>query len=219
LAVALNQQLRNPVSMFTTDNNGVIIQLPVVADGGQTSTSGSLVFGIGTESNNGLGSAVVLPIDTNINDAAFGGFTTVFNGKSFPGSTAVLNSSFIDSGSNAIVFLDPPTSGIKECTIDTGFYCPPSTLSLSAVNQAIGGASRGVAFKVANAETLFTNNGGSNFAFSDLGAPAASGVTTPQVTDGFFDWGLPFFFGRNVYTAIQGVTPPSGIPAGPFWAY
>jgi len=30
---------------------------------------------------------------------------------------------------------------------------------------------------------------------------------------------MPFFFGRNVYTAIEGVTPPSGVPAGPFWAY
>jgi hypothetical protein len=34
-----------------------------------------------------------------------------------------------------------------------------------------------------------------------------------------FDWGLPFFYGRTVFTGIDGVPPPVGVPAGPFWAY
>jgi hypothetical protein len=34
---------------------------------------------------------------------------------------------------------------------------------------------------------------------------------------GTFDWGLPFFFGRNVYTAINGKSTPAG--QGPFWAF
>jgi len=32
-----------------------------------------------------------------------------------------------------------------------------------------------------------------------------------------FDFGLPFFFGRNVYTAIEGRS--AGAVSGPFFAY
>jgi hypothetical protein len=32
-----------------------------------------------------------------------------------------------------------------------------------------------------------------------------------------FDFGLPFFFGRNVYTAIQGRR--AGTATGPYFAY
>ena len=32
-----------------------------------------------------------------------------------------------------------------------------------------------------------------------------------------FDFGLPFFFGRTIFTAIQGASTPGGV--GPFWAY
>jgi hypothetical protein len=33
-----------------------------------------------------------------------------------------------------------------------------------------------------------------------------------------FAWGLPFFYGRTVYTAIAGVSV-AGVPVGPYWAY
>jgi hypothetical protein len=73
----------------------------------------------------------------------------------------------------------------------------------------MNGASSSVSFNVANADSLFST---SDAAFSDLGGPAPGGVS------GAFDWGLPFFYGRNVYVAIEGKTV-SGAPSGPFWAY
>ncbi len=228
LAVPLNEQVRNPVSLFATDNNGVILELPAVPVGGSTGVAagqGSMVFGIGTESNNGLGSAVVLTLDSNINDPAWSGFTTVYNGVSYPNAaentTLIANGgftfgSFLDSGSNGYFFLDQPQSGIPNCG---DWYCPTATETLNAVNEATGGNSRGVAFNVSNANTLFSN--ASFNAFSDLAGPNSTGTlsSVDEAADGYFDWGLPFFYGRNVYTAIWNVAAPSGVPAGPFWAY
>jgi len=220
-AVPLTQQMRNPVSLFATDNNGVILELPAVPVGGQSGISagqGSLVFGIGTQSNNGIGSgAVVLTLDANPADPAYTGFTTVFNGVGYPYSTTSSNPSFLDSGSNGFFFLDQPSSGIPLCA--NGWYCPSSTETLTAVNEATGGNTRGVQFNISNANTLFST---SNLAFSDLAGPNNSDVTntTTEAQDAYFDWGLSFFYGRNVYTAIWGVSPPnSSVPAGPFWAY
>ena len=227
-AAPFNQQVRNPVSMFATDNNGVIVELPGVPIGGETGIStgqGSLVFGIGTQSNNGLSSsAVVLNIDSNPNDPQYAGVTTVFKGTSYPNSAEAKTleadgsftiGSFLDSGSDAIYFLDQPQSGITACS--DGWYCPSSTESLTAVNQATNGNSSNVQFNVSNGDTLSA----SYTAFSDLAAPNTSGTpdSLTQAEDGYFDWGLSFFYGRNVYTAIWGVTSPSGVPAGPLWAY
>ena len=227
-ATPLNQQVRNPVSMFAADNNGVILELPAVPIGGQTGISagqGSLVFGIGTQSNNGLSSsAVVLNVDSNLNDPQYAGVTTVFKGTSYPNSAEANTleadelytmGSFLDSGSDAIYFLDQPQSGITACS--DGWYCPGSTEALTALNQAANGNNSNVQFNVSNGDTLSA----SYTAFSDLAAPNTSGSpdSLTQAEDGYFDWGLSFFYGRNVYTAIWGVTSPSGVPAGPFWAY
>jgi hypothetical protein len=190
-AEAVNQQVQNPVAMFAADNNGVIVELPAV-NGAQASTGGSLVFGIGTQSNNSLGGATVYKVD------AFGNFTTTYKGQSYPNS-------FVDSGSNGYFFLSSSTTGIPACSSATGFYCPSSTQNLSATNQGSNSASGTVNFSVANAESLFANQ--NDFVFGNLGGPGHGG----------FDWGLPFFFGRNVFTAIEGKSTPGG--TGPYWAY
>jgi hypothetical protein len=46
-------------------------------------------------------------------------------------------------------------------------------------------------------------------AYDNLGGTSAVG--------GAFDWGLPFYFGRNVFTAIEGQSTSAG--AGPFVAF
>jgi hypothetical protein len=189
IAEPLMQQVQNPVSAFTTDNNGVIIELPSVSSP-VASLSGSMVFGIGTQSNNALGTATVFPLDAN------GEFSTTFKGQSYP--------AFVDSGSNGFFFLDQSLTGLTVCADNNGFYCPGSQANLSAVTDS-GSASANVAFAIANADTLFGNQ--SAFVFNSLGGP----------NPGTFDWGLPFFFGRSVFNAIDGKTTPAG--PGPFWAY
>jgi hypothetical protein len=189
IAEPLAQQVQNPVALFATDNNGVIIELPSLSSSA-ASLSGSMVFGIGTESNNALGSATVFPLDAN------GEFSTTFKGKSYP--------AFVDSGSNGFFFLDETLTGLTVCADNSGFYCPGSSANLSATTDS-GGANANVTFTIANADTLFANQ--TAFVFNSLGGQ----------NPGTFDWGLPFFFGRNVFNAIDGKSTPGG--AGPFWAY
>jgi hypothetical protein len=203
--VALNQQVFNPVIAFGIDNNGVLIQLPSVPNGGSQNPTGSLIFGISTQSNNKLTLANNLyQIPDTGNNA--GDFITTFNGQSY-------SQSFIDSGSNGLFFLDTSTTGIPTCASpNQPWYCPnTSPDSLTATNQGQNSSGQGVgpavpvSFTVEDATTLFSTN---NTAFSTLAGPNA----------GAFDWGLSFFYGRNMFTAIDGAIV-SGAPNGPFFAY
>jgi len=187
-------QVQNPVALFATDNNGIILELPPVS-GAELSVSGSLVFGIGTQSNNGLAGATVYTAGS-LTSSSPGNFTTSFNGQTFS------DNSFIDSGSNGYFF---PDSSLTVCSDSSGFYCPSSTQNLSATNQGATAGSGTVDFSVANADSLFSS--ASDSAFGDLGGPAPN----------YFDWGLPFFYGRNVFTAIEGTSAPGG--TAPYWAY
>jgi hypothetical protein len=190
---SLALQVQNPVAAFVTDNNGVIIELPAVS-GGEASVSGSLIFGIGTESNNGLGGATVFGTDP------FGDFSTTYK------TTAYL--SFLDSGSNGIYFLDSTTTGIPLCAGNLNFlYCPASAQNISVENNAeagTNGASAPASFPVGNGLTLVS---ASNDAINGLAGPFP----------GLIDFGLPFFFGRNVFTAFDGKSTPAG--TGPYTAY
>jgi hypothetical protein len=65
-----------------------------------------------------------------------------------------------------------------------------------------------VDFSVANADSLFDSNP-TGVAFVNLAAPNS-------LSDSF-DFGLPFFYGRNVFTAIAGQSTPGG--DGPYVAF
>jgi hypothetical protein len=191
--VSLTQQLQNPVGMFSRDSNGVIIALPSVPAMGAAGVSGSLTFGIETQGNNVLGIAQIIQVDPNT-----GMFTTILN-------TLTYSNSFIDSGSNALYFAN---TNIPACGTNPAFDCPASTQTFSARNQGRGSTASIVNFNVANAETLFAANP-SFFAFGNLAG------TNSDATR--FDWGLPFFFGRKVFVAIEGQSTPAGL--GPYMAY
>lgn len=203
-AMPLAQQLTNPVTAFATDNNGVIIQLPVLTSTAAT-VSGSLIFGIGTQGNNSIGNAKVVTLDS------VGALTTNYK-------TQTLNQSFIDSGSNAYYF---PDSSIKLCDQTThapGFFCPPQTLNLMATITGKNGVSSSIDFTVASADSLFSTNSIVAAAVT-LAAPSTSVSADGNTFTGTdtFDWGLPFYFGRNVYTAIENKNTSAGM--GPYFAF
>ena len=184
-----SQMVQNPVSLFPQDNNGVVLDLPAVGNGGTASLSGTLYFGIGTQANNTLGRVHAYQADY------YGDILTSYKG--------VTTSSFIDSGSNGIFFAD---SAITQCTLSLGFYCPsPSPLPLTATNiAASGGASGNISFNIVSVDAL-----SNNVAAGNIGGNAA--------IFGWFDWGLPLFFGRKIYFAIENASTALG--AGPYYAY
>jgi len=191
----------NPVILFA-DSNGVQIILPLVA-GAAPTVSGELIFGINTQANNALGSATVFPLS---GDA----FTTDF-------SNQTLTDSFIDSGSNALFF----PSTITVCTDNISFYCPAGLTVELATNVGAGGSPTSVVtFNIDNADNLFNDNPPGTAAFGTLAGPQGTANTcTAQGTGSCsFDWGLPFFYGKSVFTAIDGATV-SNVGTGPFWAY
>lgn len=196
--VTVAQQVVNPVALFATDNNGVILQLPALS-GAAATESGSLIFGIGTQTNNQVGSATIFTLDSEDT------FSVTYKGVTYNSSNNT--PSFIDSGSNGFFF---PDTTIPVCTDVTSFYCPSSLLSESAVNLGTNSATNTVNFSIDNADNLFAEGGGADAAYSTLGGPN---------TGGGFDYGLPFFYGRSVFTSIDGQAVPSSTPAAPWWAY
>jgi len=186
----LAQQVSNPVAAFTTDNNGVMLNLPAVPPGGLPSMNGTLVFGINTQANNTIAG------ETTFRATASGNFTTIYKG-------VTMTASFIDSGSNGIFFND---TAIPACTVSTGFYCPASTLQLSATTVGADNlASRVLNFTIENVEQL-----GNNVHVANVGGPSAAAKSGAS---NVFDWGLPFFFGRRVFVGLE-----NGTTRG-YWAY
>jgi hypothetical protein len=201
--VSLAQQVTNPVWKFAVDNNGVIVNLPnLVNANGDATVSGTLLFGIDTQSDNMLPSVGVTVLSTN----ASGDFTASYTN----GATVLTGlSAWIDSGSDGYEFDDP---GIATCTDANwvGYYCPAvPPEALSAVNTGVGAysSSSTVPFAVAAPFPSF------------ILPPAAAaygglaGVGDPT----HFIWGMPYFFGRLIYVGIE--QRAAGAYTGPFYAY
>ncbi len=211
VAVALGEQVSNPVPFMNQDNNGVVIELPAVPVGGSPSADGFVVFGIGTETNNqptGNEKTFIADSDGNIQ--------TTFS----PYSQTTAMTAFIDSGSNALVFPSPsaPQTQIPQCSgsiAASQFFCPSSELSYAAnmKGQGPNTSSETVSFSIGNADNYLSSSN-SNWAFSDIGASLTS-LNSSVATD--FDWGLPFFYGKNVYVGVE--YGSSSLGQGMYWSY
>lgn len=179
------QQVANPVARFVADNNGVILQLPTVPADGAASVNGTLIFGIGTQSNNALSAA------QRFDAGPTGDFAATVNGQNVV--------TFLDSGSNGLYFND---GSVAQCGGDfAGFYCPASPLSFGVALTGADGSTGSVNFGLANAESLYSTG---NLAFDNLGGTFGSAAV--------LDLGLPFFYGKTVFygfdlSASGGSTP------------
>jgi hypothetical protein len=190
-AVPLANQVQNPAASLGQDNNGLLVQLPSSPLGGTSSLAGSLIFGIGTRENNSSTAVTVLPADD------YGYFQTVFNGVS--------NESFVDTGSNALYIPNVDPSDLPLCSSYPDWYCPATTKSLTSTTiGAYGTPSLTVPFTVGKFTSLAYS---SNNVFGEIAGNSSFG----------FDWGLPFFMGRNVFVGFEGKTGLGN--TGPFVAY
>lgn len=188
VAVSLASQVTNPVIKFAVDNNGVIVQLPPLTSPSPLVT-GTLVFGIGTQSNNALSGV------TSFRSTDSGTVNGVYKGAA--------TSTIFDTGSNGIFFTD---SSVPACSSSfTDFYCPTSTLALTSTISGIDGTNTSTLnFSIGNAQSLGAS--GSNYALPGLSG-AIGGLAD------LFDFGLPFFYGRHVYVGIESAS------AAPFVAF
>ena len=202
-------QVTNPVTLFPTDNNGVIVKLPS-ASNAEKDMTGSLVFGIGTEPNNQLhsGAAVIT--------LACDGFNATLSGQKFgvgdPSTCAGFSS--IDVSINANYF--PNVANLPVCPSATpagnlsGFYCPSTTQNFSLMVQGLDGTTKAASFNVANAQNLYTSHA-NDAVLPDLAGPLPDGYGIAL--------GLPFFYGKDVYISTYGQKVPTGTPPAPWWAF
>ncbi len=194
-AMPLAQQVSNPVASFAVNNNGVLLVLPSVGAAGLTSISGSLIFGVGTQTNNAISGETVYKANSG------GDFSTTYKGR-------VYSASFIDSGSNGYFFND---SSLSSCSSSGEFYCPNGTQSLSAVNSSYDGSSSGtVSFSIVNLDNLANSISAAQIG-GTLGSKSSASLGNA------FDWGLPFFYGRRVFIVFEDSSTANG--TGPYWAY
>jgi hypothetical protein len=245
--VPASQQVANPVSFFGADNNGVILSIGALASGsGAVTLSGTLTFGINTQSGSSTEAAnqTAASLNAYLADQCgnFSTFITSLNGTAIANSdpinatqgtncasTTVVQASlsFIDSGSNGVFFPIPSgTSGNTIATSDIPSSCSSCSWYTPATTAAVGtsiidyaGTPIAVPFTVQNADTLSNLNGGNDNVLAGLAAPSSS-VGNVAGTD----WGVPFFFGRPVYVAFEAIAPAGALntisfPTSPVTSY
>jgi hypothetical protein len=205
-AIPMASQVQNPVAGFVADsngkfnNNGTMITMPTLPKLGAKVAKGRLVFGIGTQANNQMpSSSQIYPVETNSASANYLYVDVKVGTQSYP-------QSYIDTGSNAM-FFDNATLQARACsTAQGGWYCPAATWSQSATMTGSNGAQGMFTLTIESADALFNVNA---VAFANLGGTAGQGTST-------FTLGMPFFFGRQVYTSIWGQSLSLN---GPWYAF
>lgn len=198
-SITTAQQVVSPVYEFSTDNNGVIVSLPQVSSTGPgaTSLSGTLTFGIGTQSNNQLTAQNVFTSNGTEQD---GSFTTTYDGGTYD--------SIFDTGSTELFFDNPSNNpALTTCSDNTSFYCPSSTTTITTQLASLNSnAGVNFNFNIINFDN-FINSNPNSVVIPNAGATGGQN---------FFIWGLPFFYGRRVFSAFSGASTSGG--TGPYFA-
>jgi hypothetical protein len=122
-----------------------------------------------------------------------------------------LTQSFLDSGSNDYFFIDASLTACTDSNL-TAFYCPSSPTPLLPSLTSIDGVSASIAF------TLYSPQSVANSSTVAPGLAVNPTLVKPPLPfANSFDVGVPFFFGRTVFTAIEG--RPAGGTQGPYFAF
>ncbi len=216
VAVPTSDQAENPIAAFTSsDTNGLVITLPSVGTTGAATLSGTINFGIGTQSDNALSSGATLYAMDQCDDFP----TVTFNGFAYTDTFCSTGTGgfggFLDTGSTGLYVSDASTLaslGIDDCPLNSrgaGFYCvstgSATTLSGVALKGNANVGSGTVSLTIEDATTLLNTN---NAVFDDLGGDSG---TNPE--SDYFDLGAPFFVGRTIFIGITGT---SGQTSGSF---
>jgi hypothetical protein len=216
------------VALFAADNTGVVMDLPLLTNAsGQENVYGTLVFLDASAGDATLSTTTVYFAD------AYGDFYSAITNANQPyvATPTICSNSFIDSGSNGFFI---PSSSLNIPADSNGWYIPTATVSVTGGIASQNSASipatfqSSPVFSIANADTvLFPANNGANTAYNDLGGPSGGPCdTSPSGNEGAnsasgIDWGLPFFYGRPIYTALETtqLTVSGTTYVGPFWAF
>ncbi len=194
VSMPLVNQVTNPVSRFSTDNNGTVISLPAVSNSGSSDLAGTLYFGIGTQTNNTPPSTGVTILTE---DPSTGNISGSVNGAAY--ATA-----FLDTGTNAIYY---GSNAFPICTTNSFLYCPSALTTEPITLTSYANISTNTIISIANADNLLSNN---SITAAPVAGPYSASLTTLAL-------GMPFYFGKTVYTAISGNNTPLG--QGPLLAY
>lgn len=149
-----------------------------------------------------LDGSLIIGIGTGSNNQPSAGVQTYSASSSFSFQTTFQNVSYngayIDSGSDAYYFTD---NSIPSCSSpNSGVYCPSAPLFLTAqVAGSSGSPSATIDFSIAT-PSFFQS------VYGNIG-----------IQGNGFAWGLPFFFGREVFVGINGKRSTLG--TGPYWAF
>jgi len=106
--------------------------------------------------------------------------------------------SFLDTGTNSLRFPDP------ELPLCGEFYCPAQPGALAATITSPDSASVDLDVSFDSPDTVSADA---------VGAVIAGGARSGR----YVNWGVPFFFGRTVFVAIEGAETAAG--PGPYWAF
>lgn len=175
-------QLLNPISAFSSDNNGMTLTFPPVPAGGLAAVTGSMTFGVNTQSDNAQAGSV-----TKLYTTAEATVNASYNGQTLLG--------VVDSGSGAYFI---PDSTIAQCSASFSsapLFCPAQQVNRTTTLQSQLGGSFDVGFSIVNAQTELSN---SNVAHAGIGEDVN------LFGSGLLDLGLPFFYGKSITFGLQG---------------
>jgi len=178
----------SPIIRIPGNNNGASIQFPSVPANGAQSFIGVLTIGINTQANNSIGSDVSL---LYTRDSLF---KASYNN--------VNQASTFDSGTPYIIFTD---NGIPLCNAGAaeGFYCPVSPMLINAVfSNFDGGNQVNASYLLQNPLIYYDNAVANNTLLPYAGAPCSG---CESFADSIFLWGLPYFYGKTIYSGFPGV--------------